>query len=107
MKMFYFFEFMFVYLWELTKSNFIVAFESLRPNFTMKPGFVEIPLNVKNDDAILLLANLITMTPGTVTIDVSDDKKFLYAHALFAINPDAVRKDIKKVLEDRVERLFK
>jgi multicomponent Na+:H+ antiporter subunit E len=107
MKIFYLFEFMFVYFWELTKSNFIVAFEALKPKFGMKPGFVEIPLDVTNDDAILLLANLITMTPGTVTIDVSDDKKFLYAHALFAPNSETVRNDIKKVLEDRVERLFK
>jgi multicomponent Na+:H+ antiporter subunit E len=106
MKIYYFIEFFLVYLWELTKSNVLVALEALSPNFKMRPGFIKVPLDVKSDDAMLLLANLITMTPGTVTIDISDDKKSLFAHALFVEDPEEVRKGIKKVLEDRVQRLF-
>lgn len=106
MKLYYFIEFFWTYLWELFKSNVLVALEALRPTFKMKPGFIEIPLDFQNDDAMLLLANLITMTPGTVTLDISDDKKYLYAHALFAPDANQARDEIKKVLEDRVERLF-
>lgn len=106
MRIYYFIEFFWVYLWELTKSNVLVALESMRPIFKMKPGFIKIPHDIKSDDAMLLLANLITMTPGTVTMDISDDKKTLYAHVLFCEDADFARKEIKKVLADRVERLF-
>jgi multicomponent Na+:H+ antiporter subunit E len=106
MKIIYLIEFLWVYLGELTKSNILVAFEALRPQFTMKPGFIKIPVEFHNDDALLLLANLITMTPGTVTIDISDDKKYLYAHGLFVSDPDIACEEIKRILENRVERLF-
>lgn len=107
MKVWYFIEFFFVYLWELTKSNVQVALESLRPTFTMKPGFVRIPLDVNSDDEMLLFANLMTMTPGTVTMDASQDKKNLYAHVLFVEDPDQTRHEIKSTLETRVKRIFK
>lgn len=105
-KLYYFSEFFAVYLWELTKSNFIVAFESLRFEFTMKPGFIKIPLDCQSEDEILLLANLLTMTPGTVTVDLSDDRKTLYAHVLFVNDADQVRTELKSVFERRVQRLF-
>lgn len=106
LKAYYFIEFFGVYLWELTKSNFIVAFESLRIHLTIKPGFVRVPLDCQLDDEILLFANLLTMTPGTITVDLSDDRKILYAHVLFVSDAEQVRAELKTVIERRVQRLF-
>jgi multicomponent Na+:H+ antiporter subunit E len=66
------------------------------------PGTVAIPLHCETDLEITMLANLITLTPGTLSIDVSDDRETLYIHALFIDTPDAVRAEIKEGLERRL-----
>ncbi|MCS6837424.1 MAG: Na+/H+ antiporter subunit E [Bdellovibrionaceae bacterium] len=105
-KIFYLCELIFVFLWELTKSNVQVSVEAFRWKPRLHPGFVAIPINFQDDRAILMLANLITMTPGTVTIDLSDDKKTLFAHGLFVNDLDEFRSSIERVLAYRVRRLF-
>ncbi len=98
--------FILFYLKEVTISTFKVAFEIVRPTYSMQPAVIAVPLDVQQETEILLLVNLITMTPGTLSLDMSDDHKILYVHAMFADDPDAVRRDIKQQLEKRVIRLF-
>ena len=107
-------EFFCVYLWELSKSNVLVALESLRPNLKMTPGFIRLPLHTKNPDAILLYANLLTMTPGTVTMDIEPDGSALYAHVLFLpthlYSPEqaaeVLRLELQNILEERINQLW-
>ncbi len=67
----YFFQF----LWEMTKANLHVAYLVLHPMVPIKPGIVKIKSNLKNDSAITVLANSITLTPGTLTVDINPENQ--------------------------------
>jgi multicomponent Na+:H+ antiporter subunit E len=97
-----------VYLvWQLMKSNLRVAWDVLTPRAYRKPGIVGIPLEARTDAEITLLANLITLTPGTLSLDVSDDRGTLYVHAMFVDDPEALRREIKDGFERRVLELLR
>jgi multicomponent Na+:H+ antiporter subunit E len=91
---------------EIVKSNVAVTKAVLSPKLDLKPGIVAIPLELKSDEGITTLANLITLTPGTVTLDVSSDRKTLYIHAFDASDPDAIRRDTRESFERRVKELW-
>jgi multicomponent Na+:H+ antiporter subunit E len=93
------------FVWELIKSNFRVAYSVFQPA-GIEPGLVAVPLDLKTDLGIMVLANLITLTPGTLSIDVSDDNRVLYVHTMYADTPEAVRREIKEVFEARVREVF-
>ncbi len=90
------------FIYELFKANLRVAYDVITPSQYMRPGVVAIPLSVKTDTEITLLANLISLTPGTLSLDVSDDKSVLYLHAMFVDDPDELRHEIKAGFERRV-----
>jgi len=94
------------YLWELLVSNAIIAYDVLTPTHHMKPGVIGIPIDAKTDLEITVLANLITMTPGTLSLDISPDRKTLYVHAMYIRDPEKLRADIKENLERRVLALL-
>jgi multicomponent Na+:H+ antiporter subunit E len=95
------------YLWELIKSNAIIAYDVLTPTHHMKPGVIGIPIEAKTDLEITALANLITMTPGTLSLDISPDRKTLYVHAMYIHDPEELRRDIKENFEPRVLALLR
>ena len=68
----------------------------------MRPGIVAIPLEARTDDEITLLANVISLTPGTLSLDVSDDRKVLYIHAMFIDDEQQLRDEIKSGFERRL-----
>ena len=94
------------FLWELLVSNFKVAAELLTSRFLSSPAIVAVPLSVKTDLQITLLANLITLTPGTLSIDVSDDKKFLFVHLMYGADPDKAIAEIKSGFEKKILEVF-
>ena len=94
------------FLRELVKANVRVAIEVISPVHHMKPGIVAIPLDLKTDLEITTLANLITLTPGTLSLDVSDDRRVLYVHSMFVDDPDDFRREIKDGFERRVHEVF-
>lgn len=71
------------FLKELVRSSLRVAYEVLTPGYHMRAGILAIPLDVRSDLGITLFANLISLTPGTLSIDVSEDGKTLYIHAMY------------------------
>ena len=73
----------------------------------LQPGFVAYPLTVERDFEISLLANLITLTPGTLSVDVSDNRKTLYIHAIHVPDPDALREDIATGFERKILEAFR
>ena len=84
---------------ELTVSSVRVTYIVLSPTLRIKTGFIAYPLKTDRDIEITLLANLITLTPGTLSVDVSEDKKILYIHTIDATNPEKLKNDIRKTFE--------
>lgn len=95
------------YLWQMLLANLRVAYDVLTPRFHMRPGIVALPLDAKTDEEIMLLANLITLTPGSVSLDVSPDRKTLYVHVMYIDNVEAVRRGLKEGIERRVLELLR
>lgn len=95
------------FIWELTKANIQVAYEVITPKFTMEPGIVAFPLDAKTDLEITLLANLITLTPGTLALDVSSDRSVLYVHGMYVMNKKEFIADIKQGFEKRLLEILR
>jgi len=96
-----------IVLYDIVKSNFIVAgIVLLRPNSKLQSTWITVPLDLRSPEAITVLAGTITMTPGTVTADMSGDGRALLIHCLHAPDPDAVRDEIKSRYEARLMRIF-
>ena len=96
-----------VVLYDIIKSNFIVAGIVLfKPNSQLKTAWVTVPLDLRTPEAITVLAGTITMTPGTVTADMSGCGRALLVHCLHAPDPDAVRDEIKTRYERRLMEIF-
>ena len=99
--------FVLFFLYELIKANIQVAYDVITPTFYMTPGIVRVPLDVKSDFEITLLANLISLTPGTLSIDVSEDKTVLYVHSMYIEDKDEFINGIKNGFERRLMELLK
>jgi multicomponent Na+:H+ antiporter subunit E len=82
------------YLWELVKANAYVAWEVITPGTSIRPGIIACPIRARSELEITLLANLITMTPGTLTLDLSPDEHVLYVHGLHVRDPDHLRAQV-------------
>lgn len=96
-----------VVMYDIVKSNFVVAgIVLLKPNSQLQPAWVTVPIDLRSPEAITVLAGTITMTPGTVTADMSGDGRALLVHCLHAPNPDEVRDEIKSRYEARLMRIF-
>lgn len=93
-------------VWELLLANVRVALDVLRPRTGIRPAVVAIPLDVTRDGEILLLSMLINITPGSVTIDLAEDRRTLYVHVMHMVSAEASRDEIKDGFEQRVKRLF-
>ncbi|MEL6466533.1 MAG: Na+/H+ antiporter subunit E [Pseudomonadota bacterium] len=85
--------------YELIVSSIEVLWDIFTPTHRSNPAIVDMPLDVKTDAGILLVTNLISLTPGTLSIDVSPDRKTLKLHVMFADDPDAVCRSLKHGME--------
>ncbi len=94
-------------LWDIIVANVQVAWIVLTvPNARLKPAWIVIPLRLKKPEAITVLAGTITLTPGTVSADLSDEGHSLLVHVLHTDDPDAVRDDIIARYESRILEIF-
>jgi multicomponent Na+:H+ antiporter subunit E len=91
-----------LFLKELILSALRVAALVLRPQLDLRPALVAFPLTVTSDVEITLLANLITLTPGTLSVDVSADRKRLLIHAIDVADREALIRSIQEGLEAKV-----
>nr|WP_290700242.1 Na+/H+ antiporter subunit E [Halomonas sp. UBA3074] len=91
---------------ELIQANLRVAFDIVTPPWHMKPGVIALPLSARTEMEITMVANLISLTPGTLSLDVSDDRKVLYIHAMFLDNEEELRRNLKE-MEHRALELFR
>lgn len=95
-----------VFLREVVLSALQVAWQILQPSPDIRPAIIEYPLNVQTDREITTLANMISLTPGTLSLDVAPDRSCLYVHAISVKTEDGqeVIDDIKGSLEKHVSR---
>lgn len=106
-RYFWFIVYLFVFIWECIKANFDVAYRVLHPSMPIRPGIVKVKMNLTSDMARTLLANSITMTPGTISVDIIGD--YLYIHWIYVRSEDpevytgmitgAFEKYIKRIVE--------
>jgi multicomponent Na+:H+ antiporter subunit E len=87
------------FLVELVRSNLRVLWDVVTPGHISRPGIVGIPLSAQSDLEILLVANLISLTPGTLSIDLAEDRRTLFVHVMFLDDPEEFRKGIQNGLE--------
>ncbi len=99
-------EFAAFFLWELILANLRVAVDILRPRMRLQPAVVAIPLEESSPAQITLLANLITLTPGTLSLDVSSDRRVLYVHTMHVGDVERFRRTIKEQFERRVREVL-
>jgi multicomponent Na+:H+ antiporter subunit E len=106
-RYYWFIIYLFVFIWECLKANIDVAYRVLHPSMPIRPGIVKVKTTLKSDMAKMLLANSITMTPGTISVDIIDD--YLYIHWIYIKSEDpevyteiitgAFEKYIKRIIE--------
>jgi multicomponent Na+:H+ antiporter subunit E len=94
------------FLWELVVSSIRVAWDILTPSHHSNPAILEMPLDVESDIEILLVTTLISLTPGTLSLDVTPDRKTLIVHAMFADDPEALVAELKSGMERMVKEVF-
>lgn len=87
---------------ELVLSSLRVAKATLSPRMNFRPAIVAVPLTARSDLEIMLLANLISLTPGSLSVDISDCRTTLYVHVMDVHDPEQLVRDIKEGFERRV-----
>jgi len=87
------------FLYELVLANLSVARIVLSPSLPIRPGIIAYETKLKSDLALTSLANMITLTPGTLTLDISEDRRVLYIHTLNIQDPVEVAESIRHSFE--------
>ena len=91
------------FLVELVVSSLKVAWDVVTPRHRARPGILAVPLELRSDAAVTTLANLVSLTPGSLSLDVSDDRRRLYVHLMFIDDAERARAEIKQRIERRVK----
>ncbi|GAB4462081.1 MAG: Na+/H+ antiporter subunit E [Anaerolineae bacterium] len=92
--------------WQIVVANLRVTRDILLPRGRMQPAVVDVPLDLTDPAAITLLANVITLTPGTLSLDVAADRRTLYVHAMHVSSADEFRREIKDGFERIIKEMF-
>jgi len=105
-RYFWFVIYLIIFLWECLKANLDVAYRVLHPDLPIKPGIVKVKTRLKTDIARTTLANSITMTPGTITVDIIDD--YIYVHWIYVSTLDTEKytEKISGRFEKYIQRIF-
>jgi multicomponent Na+:H+ antiporter subunit E len=103
-KIYLIIEFIFYFLMKLVQANFYIAYDILTPKMHTKPAFMEIPLKLKTEMGMLLFSNLLSMTPGTLSMDISRDKKKVLVHVLYYSSDELMQKDFDGI-QDKIRNI--
>ncbi len=94
------------YLHEMLISSLRVACDVLTPGHQMHPAFLHLPVDDLNDRQRFILTNLISMTPGTLSIDLLNDDRILLIHNMYSANPEAEVKELERAFKRRIKNVF-
>ncbi len=95
-----------VFWWELLKSNIDVALRVLNPALPINPGIVEVKTQLKSNIGKMLLANAITLTPGTLTVDIRDDRMFIHWIDVSSTDIEEATRSIVSKFEKYLEVMY-
>lgn len=104
LKTYYFLGFLVFYLYKLVESNLIIAYDILTPKMRGNPVFIQVPLFLESNLGLLLFSNLISMTPGTLSIDIVENRKVLLVHVLYDKGEENLQQEFKN-LQHKIKRL--
>lgn len=99
-------EFIFFLIFEIIKSNFRLAVTVLSPRMKLRPAVIAFPVSLKTEAGIIFLANLITLTPGSLSLDISGDRRILFIHTVLLEDPEKFRLEIGQEFERRVMEIL-
>ncbi len=99
-------EFIFFVIFEIIKANIRLAITILSFRMKLRPAVIAFPLSIKSEAGIIILANLITLTPGSLSLDISTDRRVLFIHTIFYEDPEKFRQEIRLGFERRVKELL-
>lgn len=95
------------FFYDMLKANFEVAVDVITPNYNMKPGIIKYEMNAKTDFEITMLANMIALTPGTLVIDISKDKKYIYIHGMYLKDREKFEHNIRERIETKMLEILR
>lgn len=105
-RYFWFLVYLLIFIWEVLKANFDVAYRVIHPSMPIKPGIVRVPLEIKSDIARAMLASSITMTPGTITVDIIGDEIFVHWIYVSSEDPDDYVMKVSGRFEKYIKKIF-
>jgi len=100
-------SFFFFFLYELIKANIQVAYDVVTPKYFFKPGIVRYPVNTTTDFEINILATFISLTPGTLILDISDDNKAIYIHVMYLKDEEQFIRTLKTGVERKLLEILR
>jgi multicomponent Na+:H+ antiporter subunit E len=106
-KIYYIFDFLIFFFWDLTLGAFRVASDVVTKKELSSPGIIRFPLKAETDFEIGLLSTLITFSPGSMVIDIDEDRSHLYIHIMFLLDKDQAIKEFRDKFEARVLRILR
>jgi multicomponent K+:H+ antiporter subunit E len=93
-------------LWDIIVANLEVALLVLGPSKKLVPAFIAVPLDIQHEFPITILASTVSLTPGTVSAEISEDRQWLYVHVLHLSNKDQLIASIKQRYEQPLKEIF-
>lgn len=105
-RYFWFLVYLIIFIWECIKANIDVAYRVLHPAMPIRPGIVKVKTTLKSDLAKMLLANSITMTPGTISVDIIDDNLYIHWIYIRSEDPEVYTKIITGAFEKYIKRII-
>ncbi len=105
-RYFWFLVYLVVFIWECLKANIDVAYRVLHPAMPIRPGIVKVKTTLKSDMAKMLLANSITMTPGTISVDIIDDCLYIHWIYIRSEDPEVYTEIITGAFEKYIKRII-
>ena len=105
-RYFWFVVYLFIFTWEVLKANFDVAYRIIHPALPIKPGIVKVKMGIRSGVARTMLANSITMTPGTISVDIVDD--YIYVHWIYVSSedPEIYSEKVAGRFEKYIKKIF-
>lgn len=96
----------FHFLFDLVRANFRMAGIILSPRMKLRPAVVAVPLILRSEAAIILLTNMITLTPGTLSLDISSNRDTIYIHTVYLDDAEQFRQQVIRGYEERLKELI-
>ena len=100
-------SFLFFFLYQMIIANLQVAYDVITPKYFFKPGIVKYKMDAKSDFEINLLSTFISLTPGTLILDISEDKKILYIHVMYLHDKQKFMTELKNNVERKLLEILR